>query len=137
MPNSAIAQLIAQHLPAGLPHPGDPTTNQPPISIPLPAFRTTGMPSEMAETINNTTGLIAEAIVNLIETVGESEIVSKAELAKLRVADVPKGQPTPIMCSACRSPNPMLWVNLTDGPAYVDPTMLAALNTDCPHRVAT
>ncbi len=135
MPNAPIAQLIAQHLPAGLPHPGDPTTGQPPVNLPLPAFRTTGMNAELAEQINNTAVLIGEAIVNLVETKGDSEIVSKAELQKLRTADIPDGQPTPILCMACRQP--MLWVQLTDGPAYVSPWLIAGVNAHCPHEAAT
>src|SRR6185312_10975227 len=116
MPNPRIAQLIAQHLPAGIPHPGDPDNHQPPVMVPLPAFRTAGMPEDMAERVNNTARLISEGIVHLMETAGQSEIVPRAELAELRVAEVPDGQPTPILCSSCRKP--LFSENLTSGPAY-------------------
>jgi len=85
----------------------------------------------MAERVNNTAKLIGEGIVHLIETAGQSEIVSHTELENLRVAVVPDGQPTPVLCVSCRKP--LFWVNLTDGPAYVNPQLVTAVNAGCPH----
>jgi hypothetical protein len=131
MPNDAIAQLISKHFPLGLPHPGDLARKQPPILIQLPAFRTAGMQPELAKRVTNTLKLVGEAIVNLVETVGDSEIVSKKELAQLRA---PKpGEPTPVLCRNCRSP--MLWLNIVNGRATVTPELLSGVNIDCPHRI--
>lgn len=90
MPNAAIARLIADKLPE-LTHPGDGTG---PIALPVSTFRTTGMPPEMAEQFARDAGypatditlLVAEALVHLIETDGNAEIIGRAELANMRAA---------------------------------------------------
>lgn len=92
MPNPAAAAAIAQRLPQGLPHPGDPENNQPPFVIPLPGFRSAGMsPEQASEFIGQSAQLWAEAIVHLIE--GDFEILTKAEARQLReaAADAPDG----------------------------------------------
>ena len=65
MPNPAAAQLIADRLAGGLPHPGNKTTNQPAIAV--KAFSTAGMTPQQAKIINTTTKLYAEAIIHVIE----------------------------------------------------------------------
>jgi hypothetical protein len=88
--NQAAVDLVARTLPHGLPHAGD--DNTPPRLIPLPGFRTTGMTDEQAlEFVGQSAKLVAEALVNLIET--ENEIVPKADIAQLRqdAADAPDG----------------------------------------------
>lgn len=90
MPNQAIAQLIAEKLP-DLTHPGDGSGA---ISLPVSTFRMAGIPPEMAEQFARDAGypsaniplLIAEAIVHLVETDGNAEIISKAELSQMRAA---------------------------------------------------
>ena len=90
MPNAAIAELIAKNLP-DLTHPGD---GNGAISLPVATFRPAGIPPEMAEQFAREAGyptaditrLVAEALVHLIETEGNSEIVSKTELADMRAA---------------------------------------------------
>ena len=90
MPNPAIAALIADKLP-DLTHPGDGSGA---ISLPVSTFRTAGIPPEMAEQFARDAGypsaniplLIAEALVHLIETDGDSEIVRRSELATMRAA---------------------------------------------------
>jgi hypothetical protein len=134
MPNQRVAELIAQRMPTGLPHPGNRETNQPPILIPLPAFRTTGMPAEMADQISNTTTLIGEAIVNLIETEGDSEIIGRAELDGLRAAEQRPGAPLAVLCSGCRKP--LLWLNVVNGQAVVNTHVLGGVNLDCPHTIS-
>lgn len=94
MPNPAIERLIADRLPFGLEHPGDPDNNRPPFTVALPGLRSTGVPTEMSTQFaeeaglpsNDAPQLIAQAIVNLIETDGNSTIITNAELAELRAA---------------------------------------------------
>lgn len=82
--NSAIAELISDHLAHGLNHPGYPDTEQPPTTIRLPLFRSAGMPDEFVEQINETVKMLGEAIVYTIETDGASTIIPTAELDALR-----------------------------------------------------
>lgn len=83
MGNTEIASLIARRLSAGLPHPGDPANNQSPNIIRLPGFNTTGMSPEQADEFIGKLALqLGEAIVNLIETDGGSDIVAREPLAE-------------------------------------------------------
>lgn len=92
MPNTAIAELIAAKLP-DLTHPGTPGSGGP-ILLPTATYRTAGIPPEMAQQFAEDAGyptaditrLIAEAIVHLIETDGDSTIVRNSELADMRAA---------------------------------------------------
>lgn len=92
MPNTAIAELIAAKLP-DLTHPGTPGSGGP-ILLPTATYRTAGIPPEMAQQFAEDAGyptaditrLIAEAIVHLIETDGDSTIVRNSELAEMRAA---------------------------------------------------
>jgi hypothetical protein len=70
--NVRAAQLITESLTAGsLAHPGNPNDpEQGPVAIPLPAFRTTGMPKELANTITATAQFVGEAIVHKLTSSG-------------------------------------------------------------------
>lgn len=132
MPNDAVASLIAKHLSTGLPHPGNPDNGQPAILLPLPSFRTDGLPPSMVEQIEATAMLIGQAIVHLIESGTNTEMVDKAELEQLRAP--PKGHPMPVECSACRQP--MLWVTVTNGRAIITAKLLNGVNLQCPHTIS-
>lgn len=81
---STIAELISKGLAGGLLHPGYPETQQQPVTIRLPLFRTAGMPPEVYQQVENTVQMIGEAIVHLIETDGGSVIIDREELENLR-----------------------------------------------------
>ena len=93
--------LIAERLPHGIPHPGNPEANQKPFTVVLPGMRSTGIPNEQAELYaaaaglphTNTPKLLAEALVNLLQTDGDMTIIANSELAELRqaAADAPDG----------------------------------------------
>jgi hypothetical protein len=131
MPNDVVASLIAKHLSSGLPHPGNPSNGQPAILIPLPMFRTDGMPPSMVEQISVTAKLVGEAIVNLIETGTGSELVEKTDLEQLRAP--PEDQPMPVECSVCRKP--MLWLKVANGRAVISARLLGGVNLQCPHTI--
>ena len=132
MANDAVASLIAKHISSGLPHPGDPAKKQPAFLIPLPGFRTDGMLPRQAEQIEATALVIGEAIVHLIESGTNTEMVDKAELEQLR--HPPPGHPLPVECSVCRKP--MLWINVINGRAAVLPALLGSVNLQCPHTIS-
>lgn len=138
--NRDAATLIAQGLRDGLVHPGDGTTK--PIALPLPAFRTTGMPPELAEQVDKTTTLIAEAIIALIEQ--HTAMIDKTELAALRTAaELAEAQPSPTIAVHCRCDttrrNPLLRLRVQGDVAVIDGrqllTGLARRSADCPHPV--
>lgn len=79
-----IAELISSRLANGLPHPGYPNTEQGPSVIRLPLFRLAGMPDEMVKQIDETVKMIGEAIVHVVETEGETELIPRAELEALK-----------------------------------------------------
>jgi hypothetical protein len=90
MSNPAVAQLIAQALPA-LVYPGDGKSAA--VVIPLPTFRNTGIPADQAEAYAKEAGLphmdlaqlVAESIVHLLETNGYP-LTSAGEVDQLRLA---------------------------------------------------
>jgi len=131
MPNSEIAQLIGDHLGPGLPHPGNPARDEPPRLLPLVAFRTTGMPPEMAEHARTTAKVVGEAVVNLIETQGNSVIIKRAELDELRAAEDTPGDLLPVVCMSCKQT--MLWLRVVNGRALIAPHLLGDANLNCPH----
>lgn len=121
MSNQAAVKLIAERLPAGLVHPGDPDTNQPAKLIPLPGLSNLGIPPAMAEHFAREAGhpandaplLIAEAIVSLLETDGGLELVDRTELDALRnqaatLDDVDAHAPTVTVSCHCNPANPIL-----------------------------
>lgn len=110
MPNEPIVELLARSLADGLTHHGDGK----PFVLPLPTFRTSGIPPEMAQHFAAEAGLpstdvaklTAEAIVHTIETNGDSEIVPKAEINALRaqaagVEPPARMQALELHCNAC------------------------------------
>lgn len=98
--NEHAAHLIAERLPTGLPHPGNPAENRPPTLIPMPGFRTTGLPDDMAKAVNATALFIGEAIVNLLETDGNLELVD-ATNAHQRRGELAGMESTIIRCRHC------------------------------------
>src|SRR4029077_2389578 len=102
--NSKAVKLLAERLPSGLIHPGDPDSNEPPKVIPLPGLSNLGMPPGMAAHFAAEAGLsndapkvIAEAIFNVLEN-GGFVIVPETELDQLRAEaatpDVDPSAPT-------------------------------------------
>lgn len=85
MANKKIAELISTALRNGMTHPG--REGGQPMPIVLPMFRTAGMPAEMSELVDETATLLGEAIVELIETDGDSEIISKTRGVEMRIAE--------------------------------------------------
>lgn len=79
-----IAELISNRLANGLQHPGYPNTEQGPVLIRLPLFRTAGMPDEVLQQVNETVKMIGEAIVHVIDTEGHAAIIPKDELEALK-----------------------------------------------------
>lgn len=82
--NADIADLIANKLTNGLPHPGNKESGEEPVTIRLPLFKMASMPAEMYQQVEHTVKMLSEAIVYVIETEGESEIVKRSELQALR-----------------------------------------------------
>lgn len=112
-----VADSIAAGFRNGFTHPGDPDTGQPPISIPLPPFRTASMPPEMGEQVDATAKLIAEAIVALITT--EATLIDSKELAD----EHPKPPPDTVMVY-CRCHKPLARLHTRDDVATVDAELL-------------
>lgn len=135
MPNPDVAQMIANALQRGLPHPGNPANDEKPYLIPLVAFRTAGMPEELREHADTSALAVGQAIVNLIETDAASVILKRAALDELRAADNDDlhGDSLPVVCRSCR--NPMLYLRVVNGRALVSGNLLAGVNPTCPHRV--
>lgn len=79
-----ISELIAQGITEGLYHPGDIQNGQAPAPMQMTMFNTVGKPPQVREQIESAAKMFAEAIVYLIETKGESEIIPRAELEQLR-----------------------------------------------------
>ncbi|SRX93575.1 hypothetical protein MSP7336_01814 [Mycobacterium shimoidei] len=142
MPDAAIADLIARSLPE-LTHPGDGKSG--PIVLPLPMFRTSAMPREMAEQFAKDAGLpspdiarlVAEAIVHVIES-GNKTIVDNAELTQLRAdaaAGLERHRQPQVCCSACHQP--LFRINVdTDRPTISGPHFIETigkLSVACPH----
>lgn len=83
----SIVDVIAEGLRTGLPHPGDPENGVPAKTLLLPGMNFRSIPKELMEKFAADAGLpssdvakvFAEAIVNLIETKGNSDIVARPE----------------------------------------------------------
>lgn len=92
MPNQQMVQIIAKSLREGLPHPGDRENHQPAQLFRIPGMNPQGVPRAVLDSMAKEAGLptgdiatlVAEALVHLIETEGNSEIVDKSELTELR-----------------------------------------------------
>lgn len=93
--NQPAVDIIAQALTSSLHHPGDDKTA--PVVIPLPMFRTNGIPPEAAAHFAQEAGLphaniaqlTAEAIVHTLQAAGK-DVIDTAELSRLRQADAVK-----------------------------------------------
>jgi hypothetical protein len=72
-----VCAIIANKLTTGLYHPGDPAKEQLPTTLRLPFFRGVGAPPEMVRQVNETVMMMAEAIVYLIETDGQCDLVPR------------------------------------------------------------
>jgi hypothetical protein len=99
------AQLIADNLAGGLIHPGD-GNGQKPVAIPLPPFRTAGMPPALTQHLTTTARMLGEAIVHLLRRHG-IELIDAAELEKLRALD-PKQPPPKTVTVECPHGHPLL-----------------------------
>lgn len=92
MPNPEMVEVIAKGLREGLPHPGNRENHQTAQTIRIPGMNPQGVPKVVLDQMAKEAGLpssdmptlIAEALVNLIETNGDSEIVKKCDLKELR-----------------------------------------------------
>jgi len=142
----ALIDLIAQRLSTGLTHPGDRARNIPERPIALPFGKTAGMPKEMADLVNGSVTMIAEAIVYLIETDGATELVPREEAQAMRDAvseGVPEGPFVPLLCRCDRNrerPLAMLTMNSTEAIIIDGPTLLRGLHKrqiECPHEMVT
>lgn len=143
MPNQAIAQLIADKLP-DLTHPGDGSGA---ISLPVSTFRMAGIPPEMAEQFAREAGyptanipkLIAEAIVHVIETDGDSTIIRNSELADMRAAQAAaepqRNKQVEVRCNCGTTLFTAMFKDFdTDRPRVAGPELIKAmsrLSTEC------
>jgi hypothetical protein len=128
-----IASLIAEHLGTGLPHPGRPETDEAPRLLPLPPFRTAGLDEQRRRHAEDTALCIGEAVVNLIELKGYTIIPTK-ELDELRTTDRGPGAPLPVKCTGCKET--IIALNVTNGRAMLDPSLIGQANLICPHNTA-
>lgn len=137
MTNSSLADLIAEGLVNGLPHPGNPEDGSQPHAIVLPVFNTVGQPPEIVEQVAGMARSLAEAIVFLIKEKGLS-VMDTAELDSLRaVYDPQRGQRT--VSVNCRCGTALLMLSVTDAPKVtIDGRSLLSgfrtKSTDCPHQ---
>lgn len=143
MPNQRAADHIATQLREGLTHPGDGK----PFVLPMPMFRTTGMPAEQLEHYAKQAGLphgdmaklAGEAIVHTLENDGKT-IIDDGELNALRAradAQPPVGQQMiRLRCNVCHNPLFRLSVADVNNPTVNGPHLfeqLAKINPACPH----
>lgn len=133
MINEPVAQLIADNLP-GLIHPGD---DKGPIPLPLPMFRNSHIPADMAKQMADEAGLpsfdiaklTGEAIAHLLDEKGIDLTITKAEVAQLR-ADAAAGierHRTPHVHCVCGTP--LFDVNIdSEKPTINGPALIRALS---------
>lgn len=107
-------------------------------------FRTAGMPPEMSELVDETTNLIGEAIVALIEDNG-CEIVSKERVIEMQIAEQDENA-TRIVAVHCRCDSerkdPLAMLTVTNSPTVlIDGKQLinglAARSPEHPHQRVT
>lgn len=143
MANKKIAELISKGLREGMTHPGRNGGESRPL---VPGwFRTAGMPKEMAQLVNETADLLGEAIVALIETEGESEIVQRGSSAELRaeLAVAESTAPQRVVTLHCHcdtaGTDPLAVLTVTNKPRVVIDGKqllegLASRESECPHH---
>lgn len=112
-----VAGVITRGLREGLVHPGDPSKNQAEVGIPLPPFKTAGMPPEMTEHVETMANLMGEAIAHLIAS--EVALVDKDEYAKLTGTEHPP-MPDGRVMVYCRCGNPLVRMSTKNNVATVD-----------------
>jgi hypothetical protein len=114
--DARVAETITRGLRTGLVHPGD-GKDRPAVAIPIPAFRTASMPPEMAEHVDKTAGLIAEAIVHLIHQSGFD----------IQDAEAPRPVPPEgTVAVYCRCQKPLTRLTVSGQLSTVDGPSLAA-----------
>lgn len=92
MPNPELVQVISKGFKEGLPHPGDRENHQTNFIIRIPGMNPQGLPRQVLDYMAKDAGmpssdmsmLAAEAVINLIETEGDSEIIKKSQLEEWR-----------------------------------------------------
>lgn len=142
MANERIAELIGKALQDGIVHPGYPERDVPPRPIALPFGHTAGRPKEMQDLLDGTVKLLGEAIVHLIETDGDSDIIGREEAAQMRqaISDAPPPIATPVHCRCDRKfTDPLAMLSISDTSRIVidGPTLLRGLSKrdpKCPHK---
>lgn len=126
-PGPRLAELIAAKLRVGIIHPGDPDHGIPSRVLSYPAFRPGGgMPKEMAELVNESTRLLGEAIVSLIRSAGDLDLIPRGEYVRLSNMETRTGggQPfqgvLPVHCHCDTGfVDPLLVLTTTDNPRIV------------------
>lgn len=138
---SDLAALIARKLSSGtLMHPGDPDKNTAPRVIALPFSMKAGQPKEMQDLMDATATMIGEAVVALIETEGDSEIIARDDVAAMRVAagDTPtEGSTVEVYCR-CGTLLMVFTMTHPDRAVVDGPSLLRALGrltVHCPHEM--
>jgi hypothetical protein len=139
MSNPHIAALIASKLRDGVVHPGDPAKDVQPRTIALPFGMRAGQPQEMLDLMDATTTMLAEAIVNLIETDGDTALVPNDELAAMQATTPDKGATIPVFCRCDSKGAPLMVLTMThpDRAVIDGATLIHALSkreVACPHE---
>lgn len=104
-------------------------------------FRTAGMPKEMSDLVDETTILIGEAIVALIEGEGETALVDADRAVAMAVADENASHRQVALHCRCdrKRQDPLAILTVTNDPFIViDGKQLingiAVRDPECPHR---
>jgi hypothetical protein len=139
MSNPHIADLIASKLRDGIVHPGDPAKGVKPRTIALPFGMRAGQPQEMLDLMDATTTMLAEAVVHLIETDGDTALVPRDELEVLQAAAPDKGATVAVHCRCDPKGTPLALLTVThpdkavlDGGALI--RSLGKRDPACPHK---
>lgn len=136
MAHEEIVEKIVAGLREGLRHPGNPETEQPPITVTLPGFNPVGLPPEVAKQLDVSAKLMAESIIALIET--DHEIVSKADAVKIREAPADAGRQNLQLTCRCKTVLGVVSYNGNSQIRIDGRSLIEALNNReavCPHNV--
>jgi hypothetical protein len=139
MSNPRAVALLAERLPHGLTHPGDPNSNQPAKVIPLPGLSDLGMPPGMAEFFAREAGLpandapkvIAEAIVHTLK-INRLKIVSEDYLEQLiadaaTLEDIDPSAPIVGVFCKCNREKPIVGITIGRARAIISGKALRAM----------